>query len=160
MTVSTLEVMTVNTLEGQALPVCGLGPTARDWLFVDGEPAGLLAVLERGQVGEAYAIGGPSERSKLDAGSTIDVMLDELAPHPTTSDRRSLIGFVEDRPGHDLRYAIDPRTVERELGWVLTESFEPGVCETISRYLENRSSWNRIRGTLYGSERLGLAERT
>jgi dTDP-glucose 4,6-dehydratase len=155
-----IPLMTVNALEGQALPVYGRGENVRDWLFVDDHAAGLLTVLDRGQVGETYTIGGRSERSNLDVVTSICVMLDELTPHPTIGDRRSLIRFVEDRPGHDLRYAIDPTKIERELGWSATESFESGLRKTIRWYLENRSWWHQIRGTLYGGERLGLAERT
>jgi dTDP-glucose 4,6-dehydratase len=155
-----IPLMTVNALEGQALPVYGRGENVRDWLFVDDHAAALLAVLDRGHVGETYTIGGRSERSNLDVVTSICVMLDELTPHPTIGDRRSLIRFVDDRPGHDLRYAIDPTKIERDIGWSATESFESGLRKTIRWYLENRSWWQQIRGTLYGGERLGLAERT
>jgi len=155
-----IPLMTINALEGQALPVYGRGENVRDWLFVEDHAAALLAVLDRGQVGETYAIGGRSERSNLEVVGTICGIVDELAPDPAISDRRALIRFVEDRPGHDLRYAIDPTKIERELGWAASESFESGLRKTIQWYLHNRSWWQRIRGTVYGGERLGLAGRT
>lgn len=154
-----IPLMTLKALEGEPLPVYGRGENVRDWLFVEDHAAALLTVLERGVAGETYVIGGRSERANLDVVTTICAVLDELTPHPSVKDRRSLIRFVEDRPGHDLRYAIDPTKIERQLGWQATESFESGLRKTIGWYLENRSWWNDIRGHLYGGERLGLAER-
>ena len=154
-----IPLMTLKALEGQPLPVYGRGENVRDWLFVDDHAEALLTVLDRGEVGETYAIGGRSERSNLDVVNSICAVLDEVAPHPTITDRRALIRFVADRPGHDLRYAIDPTKIEQALGWSASESFESGLRKTIDWYLENRSWWHQITHTTYGGERLGLAER-
>ena len=154
-----IPLMTLKALEGHPLPVYGRGDNVRDWLFVDDHAEALLTVLDRGEVGETYAIGGRSERSNLEVVNTICAVLDEVTPHPTVSDRRALIRFVVDRPGHDLRYAIDPTKIEQALGWSARESFESGLRKTIDWYLDNRSWWHQITDATYGGERLGLAER-
>ena len=104
-------------LHGQPIPVYGRGENVRDWLYVDDHARALLAVFERGVPGETYNIGGHGERRNLEIVEAVCALLDELAPHPSIADRRSLITFVADRPGHDLRYAIDMSKIERELGW-------------------------------------------
>ena len=115
----------------------------------------LLAVLARGRAGETYTIGGASERRNLEVVHTICGLVDELAP--ASRRREELIQFVTDRPGHDLRYAIDASKIERELGWAPRESFETGLRHTVRWYLENHEWWERVRSGAYRGERLGLA---
>lgn len=152
-----IPLMILNALEGKPLPVYGRGENVRDWLYVDDHAEALLAVLERGRVGETYCIGGHCERRNLDVVHALCGLLDELAPDPGIGSRRELIRFVQDRPGHDLRYAIDAGKVERELGWTPRESFDSGLRRTVQWYLENRSWWERVRSGAYRGERLGLA---
>ena len=109
--------MILNALERKPLPVYGDGGNVRDWLFVGDHCAAIRAVLERGQVGETYNIGGNSERANIDVVTAICDLVDQLRPQPGSAPRRELITFVTDRPGHDRRYAIDARKISRELGW-------------------------------------------
>jgi dTDP-glucose 4,6-dehydratase len=146
----------LNALEGKALPVYGRGENVRDWLFVDDHADALRTVLRIGRVGETYCIGGNSERRNIDVVRAICAALDELAPDPAGPHDR-LISFVQDRPGHDLRYAIDAAKLSRELGWTPRRSFEDGLRETVRWYLENRGWWQRVRSGEYRGERLGLA---
>ena len=146
----------LNGLEGRALPVYGRGENVRDWLYVDDHAAALLRVLERGQAGRTYLIGGDSERRNIDVVRRICALLDELAPDDAIGPRERLIEFVEDRPGHDLRYAIDASTMRGELGWAPVESFDSGLRRTVEWYLENRGWWERVRSGAYRGERLGL----
>lgn len=145
-------------LAGESLPVYGRGENVRDWLFVDDHAQALLRVLEAGVLGETYAIGGRSERRNIDVVRTICSLLDELSPHPSIRDRQALIQFVADRPGHDLRYAIDSSKIERELGWKQSESFESGLRKTVEWYLANQVWSDRVQSGAYRGERLGLAE--
>ena len=142
---------------GESLPVYGRGENVRDWLYVDDHARALRLVLERGAPGESYAVGGRNERRNLDVVRAICSLLDELAPSETTPDRRSLITFVTDRPGHDLRYAIDASRIERELGWTPTETFETGLRRTVEWYLGNEWWTTRVLSGEYRGERLGLA---
>ena len=107
-------------------------------------------------MGETYCIGGRSERTNLDVVKAICALLDELAPSEAIGSREALITFVADRPGHDLRYAIDPTRICTELGWQPRETFETGLRKTVEWYLANRSWWQRIRGGVYRGERLGV----
>lgn len=143
-------------LHGHPVPVYGRGENVRDWLFVDDHARALLAVLDNGIPGETYNIGGHGERRNIDIVKSLCVLLDELAPHPGIADRRSLITFVADRPGHDLRYAIDPQRIERELGWRAEESIESGLRKTVEWYLENQGWCARVQADIYRGERLGL----
>ncbi|MDP8913469.1 MAG: dTDP-glucose 4,6-dehydratase [Pseudomonadota bacterium] len=145
----------LNALEGKPLPVYGKGENVRDWLFVDDHARALELIATRGRVGESYNVGGRAERSNLSVVETICDLLDEKRPCGDGRSRRSLIAFVEDRPGHDRRYAIDPRKVERELGWTQQESFETGLSKTIDWYLENEWWWRPIREQRYAGARLG-----
>jgi dTDP-glucose 4,6-dehydratase len=145
-----------NALRGERLPVYGRGENVRDWLFVEDHARGLLCVLERGTPGEAYAIGGRSERTNLEVVQAICDIADEIAPNPAIGPRRALIEFVTDRPGHDFRYAIDPSRIERELGWRPRESFESGLRRTVEWYLANQEWTERVRSGAYRGERLGL----
>jgi dTDP-glucose 4,6-dehydratase len=149
--------MILNALEGKPLPVYGKGENVRDWLFVDDHADALLLVASEGRVGESYNIGGWNERRNIDVVRAICSMVDELAPDPAIGRREALITYVADRPGHDLRYAIDARKIERELGWKPIETFESGLRKTVAWYLENRAWWERVRSGVYRGERLGIA---
>lgn len=146
--------MILNALAGKPLPVYGDGAQIRDWLYVEDHARALVEVVTNGQVGETYNIGGHNEKRNLEVVETICVLLEELAPEkPEGVVRyRDLITFVKDRPGHDLRYAIDATKIERELGWVPQETFESGLRKTVAWYLENREWWQRV---LTGDYRLG-----
>jgi dTDP-glucose 4,6-dehydratase len=131
----------INALNGRELPVYGDGSNVRDWLYVVDHCSAILAVLKRGRVGETYNIGGNSEKRNLEVVETVCAILDETAsPLADGRPRRTLIRFVEDRPGHDWRYAIDASKIRSELGWSPSVSFEEGIRHTISWYLEN-SVW-------------------
>ena len=146
----------INGLEGAKLPVYGNGSNVRDWLYVEDHARALVAVAGAGKVGETYCIGGQSERTNLDVVKAICALLDELAPSQDVAKHEALIEFVTDRPGHDLRYAIDPTRISTELGWQPRESFETGLRKTVAWYLSNRSWWQRIRSGVYRGERLGV----
>lgn len=145
----------LNALEGLPLPVYGDGQQVRDWLFVDDHAQALLAMLERGRPGEAYAVGGRSERRNLEIVHALCDLLDARKPLAGGKSRRTLITFVEDRPGHDRRYAIDPSKLETELGWRAAETFETGLARTVDWYLDNPGWWQPIRQNPYAGERLG-----
>ncbi|HEX8244679.1 MAG TPA: GDP-mannose 4,6-dehydratase, partial [Longimicrobium sp.] len=123
------------------------------WLYVDDHVEALLAVLERGRVGETYAVGGGCERRNLDVVHAICDAVDELAP--AERPRRELVRFVTDRPGHDLRYAIDASKITAELGWRPRQSFETGLRRTVEWYLENQGWCGRVLSGEYRMERLG-----
>jgi dTDP-glucose 4,6-dehydratase len=146
----------LNAVEGKSVSVYGNGLNVRDWLHVDDHARGLIMLLDRGRPGEKYNFGGGSERTNLAVVELICDTLDRILPDRRS--RRSLIRFVADRPGHDLRYAIDSSKARRELSWSPRESFESGLERTVRWYLENRSWWQPIRERVYGGERLGLAE--
>lgn len=147
----------LQALEGQRLPVYGKGENVRDWLHVEDHARALELIVTRGRVGESYNVGGRSERSNLDVVQTICGMLDQKRPLGGGRSYRDLIEFVPDRPGHDLRYAIDPSKIERELGWTALETFESGLAKTIDWYLDNDWWWRPIREGRYAGERLGVA---
>ena len=146
----------LNALEGKPLPVYGRGENVRDWLFVDDHAAALLTILEQGRPGQTYCVGGWNERRNIDVVRGICALVDELAPDDAIGPRERLIQFVADRPGHDLRYAIDASKIERELGWTPAETFETGLRKTVWWYLHNRGWWERVRSGSYRGERLGL----
>ena len=147
----------LNALEGKPLPVYGKGENVRDWLYVDDHADALILVAEQGRAGESYNIGGWNERTNIDVVRAICALMDELAPDARIGPREDLITFVTDRPGHDLRYAIDARKIERELGWRPAETFESGLRKTVAWYLDNRAWWERVRSGVYRGERLGIA---
>lgn len=149
----------IKALEGQALPVYGKGDNIRDWLFVEDHAAALVAVVERGRVGESYGIGGRAERTNLEVVETICDLVDAAAPALSSGSRRSLIQFVSDRPGHDFRYAMDSSKIERELGWKQSVDFEKGLAKTIRWYLDNPAWWEPLRAR-YSGQRLGLGVKT
>jgi len=146
----------INALEGAKLPVYGDGSNIRDWLYVEDHARALLSVATCGRPGETYCIGGRSEMTNVNVVKMICALLDELAPSNEIGFHETLIEFVADRPGHDLRYAIDPTRISTQLGWQPCESFESGLRKTVEWYLANRSWWQRIRSGLYRGERLGM----
>jgi dTDP-glucose 4,6-dehydratase len=148
-----IPLMILNALEGKPLPVYGRGENVRDWLFVDDHAAALMLVARTGVVGESYNVGGRNEMTNLDVVQTICDILDEM--RPSAGSYRNLITFVADRPGHDLRYAIDCSKIERELGWRPQETFETGLRKTVRWYLDNPAWWQAIRSGTYRGERLG-----
>jgi dTDP-glucose 4,6-dehydratase len=142
-------------LSGRPLPVYGRGENVRDWLYVDDHADALIRVLERGEPGETYAVGGRNERKNIVVVRTICALLDELAPSRNVGRHDSLIELVTDRPGHDLRYAIDCSKIERELGWHPVETFESGLRKTVQWYLANQKWCERVQSGAYRGERLG-----
>jgi dTDP-glucose 4,6-dehydratase len=132
-----IPLMVVNALAGKPLPVYGDGMQIRDWLYVGDHCAGIRTVLERGQLGETYNIGGNNEKANIDIVNTVCRLLDERRPDPQGA-RTRLITYVADRPGHDRRYAIDARKIARDLGWKPSETFETGIRKTIDWYLANQ----------------------
>ncbi len=145
----------LKAIAGESLPVYGRGENVRDWLYVEDHAEALHLVLEKGDVGETYLFGGDSERRNLDVVTTICRILDELRPR--AGGYEGLIRFVTDRPGHDLRYAIDASDAQRKLGWQPRESFETGLRKTVQWYLDNETWWQRVLSGEYRGERLGLA---
>ncbi|ACK51633.1 dTDP-glucose 4,6-dehydratase [Methylocella silvestris BL2] len=147
----------INALEGKPLPVYGAGANIRDWLYVEDHARALLTVATQGAVGGSYCIGGHNEKTNLDVVHAICALVDELAPDRAIGPRAGLVSFVSDRPGHDLRYAIDPSKIAVDLGWRPRETFESGLRQTVQWYLEHRDWWERIRTGVYRGERLGVA---
>ncbi len=150
-----IPLMIASALAGRPLPVYGRGDNVRDWLYVEDHVSALLAVLDRGRPGETYAIGGHNEKTNLEVVSLVCAMLDELRPAPDGRPYGRLITFVADRPGHDLRYAIDASKIERELGWRPQESFASGLRKTVQWYLDNRWWWEKLLKERYSGQRLG-----
>jgi dTDP-glucose 4,6-dehydratase len=141
--------MILNALEGKPLPVYGDGKNVRDWLFVEDHCAAIRAVLERGRAGETYNIGGNSERANIDVVKAICDLVDEMRPRAGMKARQELITFVQDRPGHDRRYAIDAQKIARELGWKPAEGFEGGLRKTVRWYLEHSEWVDSVRAGAY-----------
>ncbi|MFT9374351.1 dTDP-glucose 4,6-dehydratase [Komagataeibacter saccharivorans] len=144
----------INAIEGRALPIYGAGDNIRDWLFVDDHAQALVCAVERGQPGETYAIGSRQPRTNLQVVRTICDILDELRPDPMGTHAR-LIEHVQDRPGHDFRYEIDPSHAEQALGWTARHDFESGIRLTVRWYLDHAPWWQAIRNRRYGGQRLG-----
>ncbi|MGM0855814.1 MAG: dTDP-glucose 4,6-dehydratase [Pseudomonadota bacterium] len=171
-----IPLMILNALAGKPLPVYGDGQQIRDWLYVEDHARALIKVATEGQVGETYNIGGHNEKTNLEVVEAICEILDELVgvngeskvvsrntthhspltihDSPSTPHKK-LITFVTDRPGHDVRYAIDASKIERELGWVPQETFETGLRKTIEWYLANETWWKRVQDGSYQGQRLG-----
>ncbi|MCQ4257927.1 dTDP-glucose 4,6-dehydratase [Stutzerimonas stutzeri] len=150
----------LNALDGKPLPVYGNGTQVRDWLFVEDHARALFKVVTEGKVGETYNIGGHNEQKNIDVVRGICALLEELAPQKPAGIERfeDLVTFVKDRPGHDLRYAIDASKIERELGWVPEETFETGLRKTVQWYLNNLEWCRRVQDGSYQRERLGALE--
>ena len=158
--------MILKAISGQPIPVYGKGENVRDWLFVTDHAKALYAVLTRGRAGETYNIGGNNERQNIELVRMICEILDEMLPISENRDLddsmrgklnnyADLITFVEDRPGHDLRYAIDASKIENELGWKPEEDFSSGFRKTVRWYLDNRDWWQNILSGDYRLERQG-----
>ena len=149
--------MILNALAGKALPVYGDGKQVRDWLYVEDHARALYTVLTKGQAGETYNIGGHNEKRNIEVVELICQLLEELAPQKPAKVKnyKDLITFVKDRPGHDVRYAIDASKIENELGWTPDESFETGMRKTVEWYLSNKDWWQRVLSGDYRLERLG-----
>lgn len=154
-----IPLMILNALEGKPLPIYGKGENIRDWLYVDDHARALCLVLEQGVVGETYNIGGHNEQKNIDVVHLICETLDELLPNSQFKPHKQLLTYVTDRPGHDLRYAIDASKIARELGWKPEETFETGLRKTVEWYLQNQQWWQRVRDGSYRGERLGLGDK-
>ena len=148
----------LNALDGRKLPVYGKGANVRDWLYVEDHARALLLVNEKGRIAETYNVGGHNERTNLQVVETVCAILDEVRPRADGSKYASLIEYVTDRPGHDLRYAIDPSKLMGELGWKPRENFDSGIRKTVEWYLANEWWWGPIRKGRYAGERLGGAK--
>lgn len=151
-----IPLMILNALEGKALPVYGNGQQIRDWLYVEDHARALYCVASQGQVGETYNIGGHNEKQNIEVVKTICALLDELQPRVDRLSYASLITYVTDRPGHDLRYAIDASKIAKELGWKPKETFETGLRKTVQWYLNNLQWCRRVQDGSYQRERLGV----
>lgn len=155
-----IPLMILNALEGKPLPVYGNGAQIRDWLYVEDHARALYTVVTKGEVGETYNIGGHNERKNIDVVTTICELLEELAPQKPAgiAHYKDLITYVTDRPGHDMRYAIDASKIDKTLGWKPAETFESGIRKTVEWYLNNQSWWQRVRDGSYAGERLGTSK--
>ena len=170
-----IPLMILNALDGKPLPVYGNGQQIRDWLYVEDHVRALYEVVTKGQVGETYNIGGHNEKANLEVVHALCEILDELAPSPLRRGRSStressaesavfvesykeLITHVIDRPGHDLRYSIDARKIQNDLGWVPLETFETGLRKTVKWYLDNVTWCQNVQDGSYQRQRLGIAE--
>jgi len=147
----------LNALEGKPLPVYGKGDQIRDWLYVEDHARALYRVLTEGKIGETYNIGGHNEKRNIEVVQAICALLEELRPEKPAGVARyaDLITFVADRPGHDLRYAIDAGKIQRELGWSPAETFETGLRKTVQWYLDNQEWCRHVQDGSYQRERLG-----
>jgi dTDP-glucose 4,6-dehydratase len=147
----------LKAVNGEPIPVYGTGENVRDWLYVEDHARALYSVLSEAPAGESYNVGGDAERTNLAVVRSICRLLDEMLPASPHRPHERLITFVSDRPGHDLRYAMDAAKIRRELGWEPRESFDSGLRKTISWYLANRWWWEPIWSASYRGERLGIA---
>ena len=149
--------MILNALSGQSLPIYGDGKQIRDWLYVDDHARALVLVATKGHIGESYNIGGHNEKQNIDVVNTLCDVLETLVPNKPMGVKyyRDLITFVKDRPGHDLRYAIDASKIESELGWHPEETFETGIRKTVQWYLDNTTWWQRVLSGDYQLTRRG-----
>ncbi len=150
-----IPLMVLNCLEHKPLPVYGKGLNVRDWLYVTDHCEAINTIIRRGKIGETYNIGGHNEIKNIDIVGIICEILDELQPSPKLKSYKELITFVTDRPGHDLRYAIDAGKIQRELGWEPKETFKTGIRKTVAWYLENQLWWKNIQDKSYQQQRLG-----
>ena len=147
----------LNALDGKPLPIYGKGDQIRDWLFVEDHARALYKVVTEGTVGETYNIGGHNEKPNLEVVETICKILDQLKPQQNQQSYATLITFVQDRPGHDLRYAIDASKIAKELAWTPEETFETGIQKTVEWYLNNLAWCRRVQDGSYQGERLGVS---
>jgi dTDP-glucose 4,6-dehydratase len=149
-------VVILNALAGKSIPVYGKGENVRDWLYVEDHADALLTVLEKGKIGRTYNIGGENEARNIDLVRTICALIDEM--RPAARPRSELITFVTDRPGHDLRYAIDPTRIRTELGWRPSVTLEEGLRRTVAWYLENEQWWRALQNRDGVGQRLGVRQ--
>ncbi|HDM8043629.1 TPA: dTDP-glucose 4,6-dehydratase [Vibrio campbellii] len=155
-----IPLMILNALDGKPLPVYGDGMQIRDWLFVEDHARALYKVVTEGDIGETYNIGGHNEKANIEVVKTICSLLEEFRPNKPAGveSYESLITYVKDRPGHDVRYAIDATKIARELNWTPEETFESGIRKTVEWYLNNQQWWQRVLDGSYSLERLGAGE--
>ncbi|MBN4079379.1 dTDP-glucose 4,6-dehydratase [Beggiatoa alba] len=146
----------LNAKQGKPIPIYGKGDNVRDWLYVDDHARALRRVLDSGKIGETYNIGGHNEKTNLDVVHGICEILDELLPDSEHRPHANLITFVDDRPGHDQRYAIDASRIDSKLDWTPDETFTTGLKKTVQWYLENRTWCSHVQDGSYAGERLGL----
>jgi dTDP-glucose 4,6-dehydratase len=148
----------INALNGKPLPVYGKGLQIRDWLYVEDHANALVTVLKNGDVAQTYNIGGHNEKANIEVVESICDILNEIISEKPVgiTDFKSLITFVADRPGHDIRYAIDASKIEKELNWTPNETFETGLRKTVSWFLNNKQWWQPILDDSYQTQRLGL----
>ena len=151
-----IPLMIINCLNHKALPVYGKGENIRDWLYVRDHCDAINYVLNKGEIGETYNIGGNNEIKNIDVVKLICELLDQKLPMQNGGSYLELISFVDDRPGHDFRYAIDSNKIKNELGWFPLESFDSGINKTIQWYLDNKDWWKSIYNNTYRQERLGI----
>ncbi|MCG3817837.1 dTDP-glucose 4,6-dehydratase [Photobacterium damselae] len=152
-----IPLMILNALEGKQLPVYGNGMQIRDWLYVEDHASALYTVVTQGEIGETYNIGGHNEKANIEVVKAICSLLEELVPNKPQgiAQYQDLITYVTDRPGHDVRYAIDATKIAAELGWKPAETFESGIRKTVEWYLNNEKWWSRVLDGSYSRERLG-----
>ncbi|MDE2357102.1 MAG: dTDP-glucose 4,6-dehydratase [Alphaproteobacteria bacterium] len=153
-----IPLMIIKALGGEPLPIYGAGDQVRDWLHVDDHVEALIKVFEAGRPGETYLIGGRAERTNLQVVEGICAHLDAVRPRPDAQPHIRGVSHVEDRPGHDRRYAVDPSRIETQLGWRAAHSFASGLKETVDWYLAQEAWWRPIRERAYAGERLGVAK--
>nr|AFV92984.1 dTDP-D-glucose 4,6-dehydratase [Vibrio parahaemolyticus] len=155
-----IPLMILNALDGKPLPVYGDGMQIRDWLFVEDHARALYKVVTEGEIGETHNIGGHNEKANIEVVKTICALLEELRPDKPAGveSYESLITYVKDRPGHDVRYAIDATKIAQELNWTPEETFESGIRKTVEWYLNNPQWWQRVPDGSYSLERLGAGE--
>ena len=151
-----IPLMVLNCLQEKPLPVYGTGENIRDWLFVDDHCDAIHTIIEKGEIGETYNVGGNNEIKNINIVKTICNLLDNIRPSENLKSYQELITFVKDRPGHDFRYAIDSSKLQNKLGWSPKETFETGIRKTIEWYLENITWWQDIQNNTYQQERLGV----
>ena len=152
-----IPLMITKALRGDSLPVYGAGENVRDWLYVDDHARALIAVLEDGEAGQTYAIGGDAEQRNIDVVHSICNLLDEKVGTLDSGPRRNLVSYVTDRPGHDMRYAVETTFIASKLGWKPSVNFEQGISNTVDWYLANQPWWESILAGNYGGNRLGTA---
>ncbi|HGJ5874414.1 dTDP-glucose 4,6-dehydratase [Arsenophonus apicola] len=154
-----IPLMILNAIAGKSLPVYGQGEQIRDWLYVEDHARALHLVISQADAGKTYNIGGHNERKNIDVVNTICDLLEELRPIKPNgvTHYRDLITYVTDRPGHDMRYAIDASKIEQELGWKPQETFESGMHKTVEWYLSNETWWRHVQDGSYAGQRLGIA---
>ena len=151
-----IPLMIINAMNNKSLPIYGKGNNVRDWLYVSDHCDAIYTVLEKGEIGQTYNVGGNNEIKNIDVVETICNILDKLIPKDNSESYKKLINFVEDRPGHDFRYAIDANKINSKLGWFPKESFESGIEKTIQWYINNVDWWDSILNNTYRQERLGV----